>query len=319
MEFSVSVVIPVYNGSRFIEKAIHSALQQPEVDEVLVINDGSTDETLKIIKKLQLQNSKIQILHHENNLNKGRSASRNLGVKNAKANYISFLDADDFYLENRFENDKRLFGLNITIEGIYNAIGAHFYRESTFFEEEKLKLTTVTSYIEPNELFENLLYYKKGHFSIDGLTVKKSIFNKTGYFNEDLKVAEDTELIYRMALKCQLQTGVIDKPVAIRGVHDSNVFNDESLYNISKIKLYESLLLWSNKNQINLKRIDHILNVLWIFKYNKTPSLFKNISYWFGLVFKTPRLLFTKLGIKYFPVVRLRQKLFPFLYKYNKL
>lgn len=315
MKFSVSVIIPVYNGERFIEKAIQSALQQSEVVEVVVVNDGSTDNTSNIIEILQTKNSKTQIYYHKNKQNKGRSASRNLGIRKATSNFIAFLDADDFYLENRFKNDKLLFEINKRIEGVYNAIGAHFYRESKPSEKEKLRLTTVTDSIEPNQLFETLLYYTKGHFSIDGLTIKKSIFEKTGYFNETLKVAEDTELIFRISLKCNLQSGIINKPVAMRGVHDSNVFDNENLYNSSKIHLYESLLFWAGKNQISLYKIDHILNALWIFKYSQNTNLFKNSVYWFGLIFKNPRLWFTKQSVKYFPLVRLRQKVFPFLYR----
>ena len=52
MMFSVSVIIPVYNGELFIEKAIHSAIKQPEVIEVIVVNDGSTDETHQVLDKL---------------------------------------------------------------------------------------------------------------------------------------------------------------------------------------------------------------------------------------------------------------------------
>ena len=315
MKFLVSVVIPVYNGALFIEIAIHSVLQQPEVIEVVVIDDGSSDKTSDIVQQLQSKDSKILIYHHKNKENRGRSASRNLGIKKASGNYIAFLDADDFYLENRFKNDKHFFDENKETDGVYNAISAHFYRASTPLEETKLRLTTITDIIPPKALFETLLYYKKGHFSIDGLTVKKGVFDTVGYFNEALKVAEDTELFYRMALKCQLQTGTIDKPVAMRGVHDANVFNNKDLYNESKLKVYESLIFWSNRNQIHLDKIDDMLNVLWVLKYKQTSSLFNNFGYWLLLFFKNPRLLFTKLSIKYFPVVRLRQKLFPFLYK----
>ena len=315
MKFSVSVIIPVYNCESFIEKAIESVLLQPEVFEIIVVNDGSTDDSLSLIEALQKEDDRIKIYHHKNAENKGRSATRNLGIQKATGNFIAFLDADDFYLENRFNADKVHFENNPFSDGVYNAIGVHFYRESNPLEEEKLRLTTVTEYIEPCELFDALFYYKKGHFSIDGLTVKRSIFEKIGYFNEALKVAEDTELFFRMALKCQLKTGVIDKAVAMRGVHDFNVFNNEDLYNASKLNVYESLIFWSIRNQIHLDKIDHVLNVLWMFEYKQNTSLFKNIWYWFYLFFKNSSLLFTKLSIKYFPVVRLRQKLFPFLYK----
>ncbi len=100
------MIIPAYNCDKFIDKAINSALKQPEVTEVILVNDGSTDNTLKIVETLQKTSKKIKIYHHKNEVNKGRSASRNLGIKNAKGNYIAFLDADDYYLNNRFFNDK---------------------------------------------------------------------------------------------------------------------------------------------------------------------------------------------------------------------
>ncbi|MBP0904519.1 glycosyltransferase family 2 protein [Mariniflexile gromovii] len=315
MDFKVSVIIPVYNCELFIEKAVRSALMQPEVCEVVVVNDGSTDASETIIKQLQAQYPKIKLYNHKNNLNKGRSATRNLGIQKATGAYIAFLDADDFYLEHRFKNDQLIFEKSQEVDGVYNAIGARFYRETNSVEIEKLKLTTVTEKINPKNLFEELLYYRKGHFSIDGLTLKKTIFNDVGYFDESLLVSEDTNLILKMALKCHLEAGIINLPVAIRGVHDYNVFNKEHIYKKYRPKVYESLLFWTNKNKIDTTQIDHLLNVLWIFKYRQTNSLLNNIAYWFFIFFKSPQLLFSKLSIKYFPLVRLRQKLFPFLYK----
>ena len=165
MKFSVSVIIPVYNGGRFIEKAINSALQQTEVDQVIVVNDGSSDETLEVVEQLQSRDSRIQICHHKNKENRGRSASRNLGIKKAIGNYIAFLDADDYFLPNRFTNDKKIFHQNNLVDGVYNAIGAHFYRNSTTSEHNQLELTTISEKVNPEKLFDILISGKKGHFS----------------------------------------------------------------------------------------------------------------------------------------------------------
>ena len=315
MDFLVSVIIPVYNCERYLEKAISSVLQQPEVSEIVVVNDGSTDTTQNILETLQKQNPKIKIYHHENNSNKGRSASRNLAIKKATANYIAFLDADDYYLPNRFVSDKKIFQTDDNVDGVYNAIGANFYREASKNEQKQLELFTVREKIEPEELFNVLLSGKKGHFSIDGLTVKKEIFENTGYFTESLVVAEDTELIFKMALKCRLEAGVIDKPLAIRGVHDDNVFNREDLYEENLIKMYESLFFWTAKNKVSTKKIDTLLKWIWMMEYKKEKRMLNNMKYWFFLFFNNPRLLFSMLSVKYFPVVRLRQKILPFLYK----
>lgn len=315
MSFSISVIIPVFNGERFIKKAIDSALNQSEVSEIVVINDGSTDNTLNIIEELQKQNPIIKVYHHKNKLNKGRSASRNLGIKNATENYIAFLDADDFYLENRFKNDKEIFENDTKIDGVYNAIGAFFYRDASNFEQNKLKLTTVSEPIKPDNLFEELTSYRKGYFSIDGLTVKKSVFNSVGYFTESLQVAEDTEMIYKLALKHQLKTGIIEKPVAMRGVHDANVFNNKKVYNTYRVKMFESLFSWANNERISIKKMDNLLNLLWLHKFKEESGLIKYIAYWSTLFFNKPKYLFSVLSVKYFPVIRLRKKLFPFIFK----
>lgn len=314
MQFSISVIIPVYNGERFIEKAIVSALQQTEVSEVVVVNDGSIDATQEILEKLQSQNPIIKILRHKNKSNKGRSASRNLGVKNATENFIAFLDADDFYLINRFTSDKKIFQENEKCDGVYNAVGFHFYRDATIIEKERLKLNTVTQKIKPEELFEALISGKYGHFQIDGLTIKKSVFDTIGFFNESLMVAEDTDVFWKMALKCRLETGIIDQPVAMRGVHDANVFNREDLYKKYTIKMYESLIFWSSREQIPLNKIDILFKWVWILRHKEKNKLYIDIIYWAYLFRTNPKLLFSLLSVKYFPIIRLRKKLFPFLY-----
>jgi glycosyltransferase involved in cell wall biosynthesis len=80
MSFAVSVIIPVYNAEQFIEKAIASALFFTEVKEVVVINDGSTDGSLELLRQLRKKDDRLNIYHHKGAVNKGRSASRNLGI-----------------------------------------------------------------------------------------------------------------------------------------------------------------------------------------------------------------------------------------------
>ncbi|MDO7172731.1 glycosyltransferase family 2 protein [Mariniflexile sp. AS56] len=315
MSFFVSVVIPVYNCEQFIEKAITSVLDQPEVHEIVVVNDGSVDKTAQILEKLQAQYPIIKVYSHSNYSNKGRSASRNLGIENVTMDYIAFLDADDFYLPERFKNDQSIFLNNSECDGIYNAVGFHFYRNSTIAEQEKYKLYTVTQEIKPEQLFESLLYGKHGHFHINGLTVKKSVFEATGYFNEALVVAEDTDIFWKLALKCRLHTGVIDRPLAIRGVHEDNVFENVDLYRKYTIKMYQSMVIWSSENQVPSYRVDDLLKWVWILKHKEQNKLYTDIGYWARHFFPYPKLLFSVLSIKYFPVIRLRKKLFPFLYK----
>ena len=103
-------------------------------------------------------------------------------------------------------------------------------------------------------------------------------------------------------------------PLAKRGVHDTNIFTREDLYKKYNVKLYESLVDWSCKNKISLVDIDTLLNWLWFFKFRTNKNIINYTFYWITLFGSNPKLIFSKLVIKYFPIVRLRQKLFPFLY-----
>ena len=95
----ISVILPVYNGERYVEKAIESVLNQSLKDfELIIVNDGSTDSTLDIIS--QFRDSRIKLI---NQTNQGPGASRNNAIKMAEGDYIMFLDADDWFSPDALE------------------------------------------------------------------------------------------------------------------------------------------------------------------------------------------------------------------------
>lgn len=93
---TISVVISVYNGEKYLSEAIESVLNQTYKDfEFIIINDGSTDNSLEIIKKYQNQDERIVLISREN---KGLVSSLNEGIEKAKGKYIARMDADDICL-----------------------------------------------------------------------------------------------------------------------------------------------------------------------------------------------------------------------------
>ncbi|XCF07737.1 glycosyltransferase family 2 protein [Tamlana crocina] len=316
MTFKVSVVIPAYNVERFIEKAVLSVFKLEEVREVVVVNDGSTDGTLEILNDLKNKYpNRLKVLHHLNQANRGRSASRNLGIKKTTSDFIAFLDADDNYLPNRFEKDKYNFE-NHEVEVVYNAVGYKFYRKLDNDEKNYFnKLNSVTQPLENGNVFESLLSSKYGYLHLNGLTVKKSVFEKVGYFNENLPVAEDSDFIFKLGLLCEFKAGNISEAVAVRGIHDKNIYNDDMLYEKWNIKLYESILGWCYGQGTSKENIDSVLKWLWEIKFRDNKDLFHYIYYWITLSFKFPQTIFSIFFIKYFPVVRLRKKLMPSIFR----
>lgn len=125
----VSVIVPVYNGADYIDQCIASVIGQTYKElEILVIDDGSTDETPKKVKRWTRENSRIKYYAQQN---RGSGAARNYGIKLAKGEYIAFLDADDFWHEDALK--KIISGMP---DGLCDIIGSFFtyYQGNQFLE-----------------------------------------------------------------------------------------------------------------------------------------------------------------------------------------
>ena len=133
-----------------------------------------------------------------------------MAIQKASCEYIAFLDADDFYLPNRFQKDVEIFEKYPDAEGVYSAIGSHYYSEEAKERMEKsriLDITTISQSVPSNELVYVLLgvhQQVKGYFSGDGLVVKKSVFEKVGLFNKALRLSQDTHMWIKMGCLCKL-------------------------------------------------------------------------------------------------------------------
>ncbi|MBS5037704.1 MAG: glycosyltransferase family 2 protein [Fusobacterium sp.] len=102
-EIKISVIVPVYNTSKFLEKCLNSIIEQNFKDiEIIIINDCSTDNSLEIINELIKTDSRIILINKEKN--EGLSAARNSGIKIAKGEYVLHIDSDDWIEQNYFKN-----------------------------------------------------------------------------------------------------------------------------------------------------------------------------------------------------------------------
>lgn len=105
---SISVIIPCYNVETYIEEGIHSVLHQTHpAKEIICIDDGSTDKTITIIRKIQ-ENYPNKIFLYLNEKNRGATYTRNRGLAISKGDFIQFFDADDILLPNKFERQAEL-------------------------------------------------------------------------------------------------------------------------------------------------------------------------------------------------------------------
>lgn len=98
----VSVIMPIYNASRFLREAIDSVLNQTYKDlELLLVDDCSTDDSFLIVKEYEIKDTRVRVFQNEKN--KGVAETRNLGISHAIGKYIALLDSDDVWLENKIE------------------------------------------------------------------------------------------------------------------------------------------------------------------------------------------------------------------------
>ena len=107
MNYQVSVIVPVYNSTSYLKRCVDAILSQTyENLEILLIDDGSTDDSFEICKEYEKKDLRVRAFHKENG---GSSSARNVGIKEAKGDFICFCDSDDYYEKDIVENLMKVF------------------------------------------------------------------------------------------------------------------------------------------------------------------------------------------------------------------
>ncbi len=247
----ISVITPVYNAENFIVQAVESALQFEEVWEIILVEDQSPDNALEVCRNLAEKHDRVKLIQHPDKKNHGAGASRNLGMENATGDFIAFLDADDYFLPNRFDAEKKMFQ-NPEVDGVYGALGVHYYSEKAreqYFPTYGNTLTTVYKKHAPEDVFPGQIGLRGsfGLFSIDALTLRKSTLDKVKpWMKTHLRLHQDSEFLFRISYYLKLFPGILDEAVAVRGVHENNRI---SQLDSKKIKPATTrVLLWKEVN-----------------------------------------------------------------------
>jgi glycosyltransferase involved in cell wall biosynthesis len=185
----ISVVIPLYNKVHTIVETLNTVLAQSFIDfEIIIVDDGSTDEGVNVVQNF-FKDNRIHVISQKN---QGVSAARNKGVEASKSEYIAFLDADDKwfpdYLMKMVETMDKLPGcVMYNCAGIViNADGTEFNRIAKKYEN---KICEINFFENPHVFLHT-----------SACIVKKSVFNKVGKFPLGMKRNQDFALFYSMAL-----------------------------------------------------------------------------------------------------------------------
>lgn len=230
----ISIVVPIYNVEKDLEKCIQSILNQSFTDfELLLINDGSTDLSLSICNSFVIENSNIIVLSQENS---GVSSARNLGIRCAKGEYICFVDADD-WLEGDFlkvlHDAMVKSGADLVISN-FNNIKIGGYRKAPPLPFSQI----VGSPIVPNDLFfgDKFVLGNPPYCKL----FKTSLIKGGGVlFNKDLRNGEDFIFVLEYALLCNVIQYVDDYSYNYNRLSESSVtskYFKEYYTNVKKTK-----------------------------------------------------------------------------------
>ena len=232
----VSVIIPTYNRGWIVKEAIDSVLEQDFHDyELIVVDDGSVDNTPKILKTY---GEKIKVLRQSN---QGVSAARNSGIASASGRLISFLDSDDLWLPRKLSIQVEFF--NDHPEAVINQTQERWIRNGVRVNPK-----------ERHHKFSGMIFERSLALCLvspSAVMIRKKLFNTVGIFDENLPACEDYDLWLRIS--CRYPVDLIETPLIIkRGGHDDQLSRAAGLdkYRIqSLVKIIESDFLTKAQSQ----------------------------------------------------------------------
>lgn len=206
----VSVIIPAYNAELYIKEALESVLGQTYQEfEIIVIDDGSTDNQKEIISTLMEKDDRIKYFYQENS---GVSIARNHGILLSKGDYLAFLDADDVWYPNNLELKVEKFE-----SGKFGLV-----HSSANIIDERSNITGQSIIGKEGSLLEDMLMWKETCIpGPSSVLVKKEVIEEIGDFDTNLSTAADQDFFFRVASKYSI--GRVEGITWNYRLHESNM------------------------------------------------------------------------------------------------
>jgi glycosyltransferase involved in cell wall biosynthesis len=199
----VSVIVPVYNGEKYIREAIDSVLNQSYKDfEVIVVDDGSKDNSLTIIKRY---GGKIRWKSQENN---GQASATNEGVKMAEGEYIAYLDADDVCMPERLEVQVKYLDNHLNVGLVYSGC----YHINSVGEVRR---------IVKARPYDNLLLLQKNYIARSTVMHRRKCLDEVGLFDESISGYDDWDMWIRISEKFAVD--YVERPLVKYRVHGEQI------------------------------------------------------------------------------------------------
>lgn len=223
----ISIIVPTYNYAHFIVDCLESIFSQTYKDfEVIVVDDGSTDDTAQVLEKYK---GRIRYIHQEN---RGLPAARNTGIRAAQGEYLAFLDSDDLWLPNKLDEQIRVLRNDADMGIIFSDASA--FNERGVMRESILKEENICT----GFCFQRL--FMGNYLVMPTVMIRKRCLEKSGLFDESLTAVEDYDLWLRISLYYKI--GFVSKILAQYRVHPSNMSKDFYLLVDNEIKVIQKII-----------------------------------------------------------------------------
>jgi glycosyltransferase involved in cell wall biosynthesis len=213
----VSVIMPAYNAGKYIADAIDSVIRQTYAAwELIVVDDGSTDNTANIIKEYLGRNDQIKFIQRQRG---GPGKARNTALLHAQGEYVAFLDADDYWVPEKLYKQ---------VEAMHRTNADLVFSDANVFKDESVntrRINTHRGYFHGKEAIP--IFLSANQVPILTVLAKKSSVFKLKGFSETPGIAEDYDLWLRMLDDGQVFFG-IDSPLAYYRVHAGSSSSGEA-------------------------------------------------------------------------------------------
>ena len=225
----VSVIIPVYNGEKYIVETIESVIDQTYKNiEIIIINDGSTDNSFTKIKPYLIMKN-IKYFEHEN---RGVAASRNVGIRESLGDLISFLDQDDLWLAEKIEKQVKLMKENKEFALVHSKIG--FINENGNRIKPLWEHPGISGYC-----FKEM--FSSNKIAMLTVLVKRECIIEAGMFDEKIAITDDYDLWLKITYNNPI--GYIDEPIALYRSHGRNTSMNVDAFKKYELQVLQNILI----------------------------------------------------------------------------
>lgn len=299
-----SIIIPVYNVEKYLTQCVESILNQTFMDfELILVDDGSKDRSAAFCDEFQEKDSRVVVIHKEN---RGQADARNVGTRDAKGEYIIYIDSDDFIISNDF-----LQRIDVACQSKADIV---FYKHKKYFDASKQFGSCAYSYAEAikESEYENVIYSLVENDAFFGMpwnkAIRRELIQNCGINFETGLVGEDMEWIFHLVTNASC-AALIDEPfvayrqregstttsLRIKNIADFVYILEKWSANVKKLeseklkkallgslaKYYSNLLVaYSRVNDNNKSEYQsRIKELSWLLKYgmSKRPKMIRKV------------------------------------------